>query len=171
MLEDEETLADLTGAMYKDTHKDSFEGWMQEINIMQHDLYNTLDHLEEWMQPEKRATNLFNAPAWSQVNKDPLGVALIIGAWNYNTLLTLQPMIGAIAAGNCTILKPGNYAEHSCEAIQRAVEKYMDPECIQVVQGDRHVTATLLECKFDIIFFTGSASVGRIIAAGPTQYA
>lgn len=104
------------------------------------------------------------------MNHDPLGVALIIGAWNYNTLLTLQPLIGCIAAGNCALLKGGNYAAHTCEAIERAVKKYLDPDCIKMIQGDRHATAALLEKKFDVVFFTGSASVGRIIAAGAAKH-
>ena len=107
----------LCEGMHKDLHKSHFEGYMQEIAMMQQECYDTLKHLDGWMADEPVNTNLFNAPATSCVKSDPLGVVLILGAWNYNVLLTLQPLIGAIAAGNCAVLKPARRPyklTHSC---------------------------------------------------------
>ena len=104
------------------------------------------------------------------IHKDPYGVVLVFGAWNYNLLLSLQPIVGAIAAGNCVVVKPGSFAINSSNIIVRLVNKYMDNRCIFALEGDRHTTAALLKERFDKIFFTGSQHVGRIVAAEAAKF-
>lgn len=155
---------ELSAGMKSDLNTAPFSAYMQEIAMCQQEIYDTIQSLDEWMADEVVPTNLFNAPAESIIKKDPLGVALVLGAWNYNVLLSLQPLIGAIAAGNCAILKPGSYAKGSSSAMTRLIAKYLDVTCIKCVEGNRNVTSALLEQKFDMIFFTGSPYVGKIVA-------
>ncbi|GBG31448.1 Aldehyde dehydrogenase [Hondaea fermentalgiana] len=155
---------DLCKAMYADIHKSDLEGWFQEIALVRGEIYEAKQHLDHWMADEHVGSGLLNTPSQSMVQKDPLGVVLILGAWNYNVLLSLHPLVGAIAAGNCAIIKPGSYSETSSHTICRLVQKYMDPECIRAVEGNRHITSSLLEQKLDKIFFTGSPFVGQVVA-------
>lgn len=97
------------------------------------------------------------------IHPEPLGVALIIGAWNYPYLVTLCPLIGAIAAGNCAILKPSELAPHSATAMATMVSRYLDQSCIRVVLGGVEQTQVLLKGDVDKIFYTGSTMVGKIV--------
>lgn len=155
---------ELARSLFEDMHCSPFEAWMQQIAMLQQEIFDVIQHLDEWMADEAAGTNLFNFPARSVVKKDPLGVCLCIGAWNYNILLTLSPVIGAIAAGNCVLIKPGSYAYHSSHAMVRLIPKYMDNDAIQIVEGNRHIMQAILAQKFDAMFFTGSPSVGRVVA-------
>ena len=104
------------------------------------------------------------APASSEVHHEPFGVCLIIGAFNYPICLSLQPLIGAIAAGNCAVLKPSELAPRCEEILQILIARYMDPECFSVKSGGVDTTTILLDQKWDKIFFTGSPRVGKIVA-------
>lgn len=98
------------------------------------------------------------------VHPEPYGVCLIIGAWNYPFVLTLAPLIGAIAAGNCAILKPSELAPHSATAMATMVARYLDPACVRVVLGAVDQTHALLNGDIDHVFYTGSTTVGKIVA-------
>jgi len=161
--------AELCEAMSADLGKSAFEGYLTEISLVEHEIHGALNNIDTWMEPECVTTNMFNLPAESKVYNDPLGVVLVMGAWNYNVMLTLDPLVGAIAGGNCALVKPGSYAEKSAEVMQKLVAKYMDQECIRIVTGNRTVTAAVLEHKFDMIFFTGSTYVGKIVAAAAAK--
>jgi len=155
---------ELCAAMHKDLHKSHFEGYMQEMALVRAEIFDAIQHLDEWMADEPVGSGLLNAPAVSVVQKDPLGVVLVLGAWNYNVLLSLQPTIGAIAAGNCVLMKPGSYSENSGHVLVKLVTKYLDNECIRGVEGNRHITNAILEQKLDMIFMTGSPFVGKVVA-------
>jgi len=155
---------ELARSLFDDMHCSPFEAFMQQLGMLQQEIYDVLQHLDEWMADEYVSTNMFNVPALSCVQKDPLGVVLAIGAWNYNILLTLSPVVGAIAAGNCVMIKPGSYAYHSSHALVRLIPKYMDPDCIVCIEGNRQITQAILAQKFDAMFFTGSPSVGKVVA-------
>uniref|UniRef100_A0A6S8A181 Aldehyde dehydrogenase n=1 Tax=Aplanochytrium stocchinoi TaxID=215587 RepID=A0A6S8A181_9STRA len=156
---------ELCRGMNADVNRSMFEGYMTEINMVENECYHALQHLESWMSPERKNTNLFNVPSpGSYIYNDPYGVVLIMGAWNYNVVLTLGPLVGAIAGGNCVMLKPGAYAAESGLAMGRLITKYMDTSCIKLVCGNRVVNAACLEQKWDLIFFTGSPSVGKLVA-------
>lgn len=155
---------ELARGLFDDMRCSPFEAFIQQIGVLQQEIYEALQHLDEWMADEYVSTNMFNLPALSCIQKDPLGVVLAIGAWNYNVLLTLSPVIGAIAAGNCVVIKPGSYAQHSAHAMVNLIPKYMDNECIVCIEGNRHITQAILAQKFDAMFFTGSPSVGKVVA-------
>jgi aldehyde dehydrogenase (NAD+) len=97
------------------------------------------------------------------VHPEPLGIALIIGAWNYPYLVTITPLIGAIAAGNCAILKPSELAPNSAAIMQTMVERYLDKSCVRVVLGGVDQTQALLKGDIDKVFYTGSTAVGKIV--------
>ena len=145
--------AELCEAMYEDLHKHRAEGYFTEVSILDHEIQHMLDHLDEYMAPESVSTDLLNIPGWSYVYKDPLGVALVIGAWNYPVQLSLMPVIGAIAAGCCACLKvpSDKYSKSSSAAIAKLVPKYLDQTCIRVVEGDRQATQAVLQERWDIM--------------------
>lgn len=158
-------------AMKDDLNKSHFEGYMTEINMVEMECSHALEHLSEWMKPEWKASNLFNTPTYySQVAHDPLGVVLVMGAWNYNVVLTLTPLVGAIAGGNCVMLKPGSYSVQSGKAMAKLVTKYLDNKCIKIVEGDREVNSALLSQKWDLIFCTGSSLMGRLVAKAAAEH-
>jgi acyl-CoA reductase-like NAD-dependent aldehyde dehydrogenase len=110
---------ELCDAMTEDLGKSAFEGYLTEINLVEHEIHGALSNIDRWMAPDTVSTNLFNIPAQSKVYHDPLGVVLVMGAWNYNVMLTLDPLVGAIAGGNCALVKPGSYASKSAEVMVR----------------------------------------------------
>lgn len=124
---------------------------------------HTLNHIDEWAKDERRSDALAFATMDKYVHQEPYGVCLIIGAWNYPFLLTLTPLIGAIAAGNCAIIKPSELAPNSAAAIQQMIPRYLDRECFPVVLGAVDQTQALLRADIDHIFYTGSTAVGKII--------
>ena len=145
-------------------HKSKFDAFWQELALVRGEIHEALHHLDEWMANDVVSNGPVNSFSTSYVQKDPLGVALVMSAWNYPILLQMQPVVGAIAAGNCVVIKPASYAKNVAACISRLVTKYLDPECIVAVEGNRHITNALLQEKFDMIFFTGSPFVGKVIA-------
>jgi acyl-CoA reductase-like NAD-dependent aldehyde dehydrogenase len=128
-----------------------------------------LEHLDEWMKPESVHTPLVMRPGHVRVRRDPLGVTLIIGAWNEPFMLTLAPLAAAIAGGNTAVIKPSELAQ-ACSAVHaRLIPRYMDTEAFAVVEGGVPETTALLEQKWDLIFFTGSPQVGKIIHAAAAK--
>lgn len=160
---------ELSEAMFKDLHKSAFESFVTELGLAISEIENTLQHLSTWMAPVKKANSPLNIPSWSTTQPDPLGLVLVMGAWNYPMQISLVPMIGAIAAGNCVVLKPGSYAINSSNSLARCILRYMDPECVRVVEGNRDVTSALLKERWDKIFFTGSGFVGRVVARAAAE--
>ncbi len=115
------------------------------------------------MRPKRVRTNWINWPASSAIWREPLGVNLIIGAWNYPVLLLLQPAVSAIAAGNTAVLKPSENAPAVAAIIEEMINSNFDPGHLVVVQGDAKATGDLLSLKWDHIFYTGSTHVGKIV--------
>eukprot|EP01084_Bolivina_argentea_P109448 195630_1 len=157
-------------AMKADLHKSAFESFSTELAMVRNECEYFINHLNELMTPTYTESSALNIPAWSSTQQDPLGICLVMGAWNYPMQLSLMPMIGAIAAGNCCILKPGSYAVESSHVLAKLVQKYLDPQAIVVVEGNRDMTTALLKERFDLIFFTGSAFVGKIVAAAAAKH-
>lgn len=122
------------------------------------------------MTPKKTRNSALNIPCWSTTQRDPLGVVLIMGAWNYPMQLSLAPLVGAIAGGNCVVVKPGSYAIESSHALARAISKHLDNSCIKVLEGNREMTNALLNETFETTFFTGSAFVGKIVAQAAASH-
>ena len=154
---------ELTDALYRDLHKSYEEAFLTEISIVLGEIDNFLKHLKQWAAPSKKKTPLKLKPAKSAIITEPLGVALIIAPWNYPVQLLLNPLVGAIAAGCTAILKPSPYVPNVSEALAKLIEECFDKEYVTVVQGHRDVNSALLEERYDIIFFTGSPDLGRIV--------
>lgn len=149
--------------MHKDLAKPKFEAVLSEIDIVVNDLCYTMNNLQHWMQPCYVDKNLATQLDDCFVRREPLGVVLIIGAWNYPLQLILNPLIGAIAAGNCAILKPSEISQATESLLVDLIPKYLSQECFAVICGGPQETKLLLQNRFDHIFYTGSQVVARSI--------
>jgi aldehyde dehydrogenase (NAD+) len=154
---------ELTEALYADLHKSYEEAYLTEISIVLGEIDNFIKHLQRWAAPSKRPTPIKLFPSKSEILTEPLGVALIIAPWNYPVQLLLNPLVGAIGAGCTAILKPSPYTPNVAKALERLVTECFDEEYIAIVQGHREVNTLLLNERYDIIFFTGSPDLGRIV--------
>lgn len=160
----------LTEALYADLHKSYEEAFLTEISIVLGEIDNFLKHLPRWAAPSKRKTPLKLFPAKSQIITEPLGVALIIAPWNYPVQLLLNPLVGAIAAGCTAVLKPSPYVPHVAEVLEELVHDCFDEEYVAIVQGHRDVNTALLNERYDIIFFTGSPDLGRVVMRAAAEH-
>jgi aldehyde dehydrogenase (NAD+) len=154
--------ADLTAALKADLNKSAFESYATEIGFLIHETDNALAHLDEWTRRRKTGSPVFMLPSSSRVIFEPLGLALILGAWNYPLQLTLGPLVAAIAAGNAAVIKPPRTAKAVFETLGRIMPQYLDPDAFLVIADDTANDIILAE-RWDKIFFTGSAEVGRVI--------
>ncbi|MBR3826976.1 MAG: aldehyde dehydrogenase [Alistipes sp.] len=154
---------ELTDALYADLHKSYEEAYLTEISILLGEIDNFLKHLPRWAAPSKKDTPLKLFPSRSAILTEPLGVSLIIAPWNYPVQLLLNPLIGAIAAGCTAVLKPSPYVPHVAEVLERLVKDAFNEEYVAVVQGHRDVNTALLRERYDVIFFTGSPDLGRVV--------
>ncbi|WP_150450835.1 aldehyde dehydrogenase [Arenibacter lacus] len=161
LLRENETM--LHEAIYTDFKKSAFESYTTEISLLYHDIKEAIKKLPKWSKKKRVRTNLVNLPARSYVIPEPLGVSLIIGAWNYPYQLSLAPAIAAIAAGNTVILKPSELPEHTSRVMAKLINENFDPHFFRVIEGGVPETTELLNQKFDKIFFTGSVPVGKIV--------
>lgn len=150
-------------ALKKDLGKSRFESYASEIGLVLNELSFSISHLKKWARPTRVRTDLVNFYAKSYIVHEPYGVSLIISPWNYPFQLLINPLIGSISAGNCSVLKPANYSEHTTEIICSMIEENFDEKYISVVPGDRRVIQDLLNQRFDYIFFTGSPGLGKIV--------
>jgi aldehyde dehydrogenase (NAD+) len=157
-------------ALYADLHKCKFEALGMELLPVYEEIKNTTTNLKQWMEPTYTATPAFMAPATSEIISEPFGVCLIIGAFNYPITLSLMPLIGAIAAGNCVVLKPSEMSMKTEQLLAELLPQYLDKDCFKVFVGDYRVNTKLLELKWDKIFFTGSPRVGKIVLAAAAKH-
>ncbi len=153
----------LNEAIYADFGKSPFETFTNEFGLVFLDIHEACRKLKSWAKRKRVSTNWVNFPAKSYIIPEPLGVSLIIGAWNYPYQLSLAPAVAAIAAGNTVILKPSELPSNTSKLLAELINKYFDPEFFHVVEGGIDETSALLEERFDKIFFTGSTTVGRIV--------
>ncbi|MCP8616786.1 aldehyde dehydrogenase [Salirhabdus salicampi] len=150
-------------ALKTDLNKSEYEAFMTEITFLYAEINEALKLLWDWMTPEKRKTPLLHQGAKSFIYKEPYGVTLIIGPWNYPFHLMIAPLIGAIAAGNTAVLKPSEYTPAVSKLLANMIHDTFDQNYITVIEGDEKVSQALLEQKFDYIFFTGSKAVGKVV--------
>ena len=150
-------------AIYKDFGKSKFDTFTTEISFILNDIKYYLKNLKSLSKPKKVRTNLVNQIGKSRIHSEPLGNILVIGAWNYPYQLSLSPIVAALAAGNCCILKPSEIAEHTMKAMVKIINDNFPPEYLYAYEGGIDETTELLKLKFDKIFFTGSTKVGNIV--------
>lgn len=156
---------ELYQALHTDLKKSPEESWVTETGLVIAEINAALKHLHHWMRPERVPTNLVNLPSSSKILKEPLGVVLIIAPWNYPVQLLLNPLVGAIAAGNCVVLKPSEFAPATDAVMKKIIETAFSKEYILYVQGEGQtvIPEMINRFPFDHIFYTGSTAVGRII--------
>ena len=152
-------------ALHTDLKKSPEECWVTETGFLLSELTNILKHLKGWMEPETVSTNLLNLPSKSFVMQEPLGVVLIISPWNYPFQLLMTPLAGAMAAGNCVVLKSSEFAPATSAVMKQMIEETFDKKYIQFVEGDGAVVIPEMmnNFTFDHVFYTGSTTVGKII--------
>jgi len=150
-------------ALKADLGKSDFEGYMTEVGLVKDELKHTIRRLKKWMRPQRRKTPFAHFPSKSRVYAGPYGVALIMSPWNYPFQLTMTPLIGAIAAGNCAVVKPSNYSPETSDVITEIVNGCFDAKYVETVLGGRQQNGDLLNQKFDYIFFTGGITVGKLV--------
>lgn len=153
----------LSSCIKKDFFKSDFETYITELSLLYGEIKYALEKLYHWAKPESVSTNITNLPGSSYIISEPLGVTLIIGAWNYPYQLSLSPMIAAMAAGNTVILKPSELPSETSKAMSKIISENFDESYITTVQGGVKETTELLKERFDKIFFTGSTQVGKIV--------
>ncbi len=151
----------IVAAVQADLGRPPFEAYFEIATLGEIKL--AIKQLKNWVKPRKVSTSIDVFPASAWVQPEPLGVALIIGPWNYPFQLLLSPLVGAIAAGNCAILKPSEHAPHTAGLVADLIRSVFDNNYVAVVEGDAEVSQQLLAEKFDHIFFTGGTAIGRIV--------
>jgi aldehyde dehydrogenase (NAD+) len=152
-------------SLYADLKKTDEDAWATEIGFFLSELNYTIKHLKEWMEPKSVATNLVNMPSSSFTIQEPLGVVCIIAPWNYPFQLLFTPLIGAIAGGNCAVLKPSEFAPATAAVMQKIIHSLFPTNYMMYLEGDGATVLPplLTENRFDHIFYTGSTMVGKII--------
>lgn len=150
-------------ALKKDLNKSTFETYMTEVGMTLAELRYVKKHLKQWMVDKRVKTPLAQFPAKSYVKSEPYGVVLIMSPWNYPFMLCMEPLVGALAAGNCCVLKPSNYSPSVSAVIKEMIEETFPEKYVAVVEGGRAENQSLLEQKFDYIFFTGGVQVGKLV--------
>ena len=161
---------DIEDALRADLSKPPTEAFTSGVGITLSELRLTRKKLASWMKPERVRTSNVAMPGRSYIYKEPLGVTLIIGAWNYPMHLVIIPLIGAIAAGNCAVVKPSEIAPNVSALIAKWLPQYLDRKAVQVVEGGVPETTALLHEKWDHIFYVGNGTVGRIIMAAAAKH-
>jgi aldehyde dehydrogenase (NAD+) len=160
----------ISAALKADLHKPAFEAYASEIAFCYGEIDHMIKNLKKWMKPQRVGTsiNLF----WSKsfIINEPLGVTLIIGAWNYPFQLVISPLIGAMAAGNCAIVKPSEVATATAALTTELLNKYFSRQYVTAVNGGVEVSQALLRQHFDYIFFTGGTEIGRLVAKAAAEH-
>lgn len=166
-LEQEERIKE---ALQKDLNKCELEAWSAEVGYITAEIDHVLKKLNKWMQPRRVSTPMVAQPGKSYIQPQPLGTVLIIGAWNYPYQLVMAPLIAAVAAGNCAVLKPSELASHTSALIAELVPQYLDKEAFTVVEGGVDESTELLKQHFDHILYTGGEAVGKIVMRAAAEY-
>lgn len=153
----------LYDAIYKDFRKSEFETIETELAFVYHEIDLAIRRLDEWSERKYVPTNFVNFPAKSFIIPEPLGVSLVMGAWNYPYQLSLAPAVAALAAGNTVVLKPSEIPVHSSAALAKIINENFSSAYFHVIEGGVEATTAVLKEQFDKIFFTGSTAVGKIV--------
>jgi aldehyde dehydrogenase (NAD+) len=156
-------------ALKADLHKPGFEAYFEIVGVLNEIKY-AIKNLRNWTKTQKITTPFHQFLSSAKVYHEPLGVVLIIGPWNYPFNLIFTPLVGAITAGNCAILKPSEIASHTSSVIANIIQKNFDPSFITVIQGGVETSKELLSESFDHIFFTGGTEIGKIVMSAAAQH-
>ncbi|MFF5209116.1 aldehyde dehydrogenase family protein [Streptosporangium sp. NPDC000396] len=160
----------LQQALHADLGKNPTEAYITEFSLVLNEIDHTLNHLKQWLRPKRTPLPAHLQPARARQVREPLGVVLIIAPWNYPMQLALGPLVGALAAGNCVIVKPSELAPATSAALAHLLPRYLDGRAVTVVEGGVPETTALLEQRLDHIFYTGNGTVGRIIMTAAAKH-
>ena len=160
----------LSEALWTDLHKSYEEAYLTELSIVYGEIRNHLRHMRRWARPERKSSPLAILPATSKIVKQPLGNALIIAPWNYPVQLLLNPLVGALSAGCTAMLKPSPYVPNVSRVLTDMIRTTFRPEQVAIVEGNRDVNQMLLHERWDIIFFTGSPSLGKMVMEAAAKH-
>jgi aldehyde dehydrogenase (NAD+) len=155
-------------AAQADLGRPAFEAYFEIATLGEINL--ALKQLKHWVKPRRVATSIDQFPASAWVQPEPLGIVLIIGPWNYPFQLMISPLVGAIAAGNCAVLKPSEHAPHTSKVVAELIQSTFDPNYVAIVEGNASVSQQLLAEQFDHIFFTGGKTIGRIVMQAAAKH-
>jgi len=161
---------DILEALHKDLNKAPFEAYATEVGIVLEELSFILKHIKSWAKPKRVTTSITNYLASSKIYSEPYGIALVMSPWNYPFQLTLAPVIGAIAAGNCVVVKPSNYSPNTSSIIELILKEVFPEKYVATILGGREANQSLLEQKFDYILFTGSVAVGKLVMGAAAKH-
>jgi aldehyde dehydrogenase (NAD+) len=157
-------------ALHADVGKPELEAYTAETSFSVNDAAHVRKKLDAWVRPERVATPIISQPGASFIQREPLGVVLIIAPWNYPFQLAVAPLIGALAAGNAVVVKPSEVSPATSALLARLLPRYLDPDAVKVVLGGVAETTRLLEARFDHIFYTGNGAVGRVVMAAAARH-
>ncbi|GAC19208.1 aldehyde dehydrogenase family protein [Paraglaciecola arctica] len=157
-------------AMQKDLGRCDMESWTAELGGVVSEVDHSIKHLKKWMKPRKVSTPIIAQPGKSYILPEPLGTILIIGAWNYPLLLVLSPLVAAVSAGNCALIKPSELSANMSKLVAKMVSLYLDNDAIDVVEGAVKETTELLKHQFDHIIYTGGEVVGKIVMRAAAEF-
>ncbi|XP_077270461.1 aldehyde dehydrogenase type III isoform X9 [Temnothorax americanus] len=165
-----ENSSEIVAALASDLHRCKFETFVLEVDYTIQEIKYMLMNIKEWSATEKPPKGLANFFDAVEIRKDPYGVVLVMGAWNYPVQLNLLPMMGAIAAGNCVIVKPSEIATATAKYLYETIPKYLDTDCCRVIMGGVSETTELLKQRFDYIFYTGSSTIGKLVRKAANEF-
>lgn len=160
LAENEGAIAD---ALHQDLRRDAFNAWFGDIAPVVNEIEHSLKHLKSWMRPRSYGAPMSLQPASARVQYEPLGVVLVIGAWNYPINLSLGPVVAALSAGNCVVLKPSEIAPATSRLMADLLPTYLSSDALAVVEGDGATTQALLAQGLDLAFFTGGTQIGKLV--------
>ena len=166
----EENEKQLIDAMVADLGKPRFDAWLTDLLTTRDEARHALRHLDDWMRPRRHPVPVVTFPSTAWTETQPIGVTLIIAPWNYPVQLLLSPLVGALAAGCCALLKPSELAPATAAVVAELVPRYIDPEAVKVIEGGVDVTTALLEQQWDHILFTGSTRVGQVVMEAASRH-
>ena len=162
----EERESEIAGAIESDLGRGAFEAWMGEISGSVGEIDYAIKNIKKWVKPRSQRLPMSQRPGKAWVQYEPLGVVLVVSPWNYPVYLALGPIVGALAAGNCIVLKPSEFAPASSKILAELLPLYLDNDAVAVVEGDGATTQELLALGFDHALFTGGTEIGRKFMAG-----
>ncbi|CAH0481288.1 unnamed protein product [Peronospora belbahrii] len=167
-----ENEATINEAVWKDLHKHPLELLATELSLVKFEIQNYLDYMDDWAKPTLKPTNILNLPGLSYVRPEPLGVVCVISTWNYPINLLLMPLVAAVGAGNCVLVRlPGDdTTRYLNNVLVRLFDEYMDKRYVRVVYGGVEETRKMLQERFDLVFATGGKFLGNIVAQAAAQH-
>ena len=160
----------LADALWTDLHKSYEEAYLTELSIVKGEITNHIRNIAKWSRRKRKPTPIKMFPSRSYIVSEPLGNTLIMAPWNYPVQLLLNPLVGAISAGCTAVLKPSPYVPTVSAVIEKMITDTFAPEYVAVVQGHREVNQALLAQRFDLIFFTGSPSLGKMVMEAASKH-